>query len=170
MAVEASSVRRLLDILAAVSVLLGLLAACGLWLFADTYVFMATAGGEHWAIGASCHDGGLFFDVSTCDDLTYSWKPGFRALAYDLSGYGGPPRTPDELSVTYRPRVYDSWLGFGFQPDHDLGYVRSWIVRVPQAAVPLLLLAGPVVLIAARAAQRRRMRARGFQVIVRAGR
>jgi hypothetical protein len=99
---------------------------------------MINAGGERWNMGLASCDGGLLGVWRLNDDPDYPWKPGISSIVHDLKRYSGPARTSDELSVLYRPRVHETFLGFGFQPDHDLGFRRSWIVRAPYAAVVAL--------------------------------
>jgi hypothetical protein len=132
-----------LNLVAFLSLLL-CLAACAFWPFNDRFVLMITAGGERWAISAASCDSGLLAVFRRNDGPDYPWGPGVNTLFYDLSSYNGPPRTVDQLSVLYRPRVSETFLGFGYQPDHELGYRRSWIARAPYAAIIALLALPPI--------------------------
>ncbi len=146
--------RRLFNLVAAVSLLLFLACSC-LAIFGEKHVLLATLCGERWAITFGSHDRGLWATFSRNDDENTDchWQPGFHALSYYLN-YDGPPRNSEELTVLYRHRFTDTLVGFGFESDHEMGYRRSWIVRVPPFAMVVLLAIFPLYWVVSRRKRR----------------
>ncbi|HEY8668404.1 MAG TPA: hypothetical protein VIL86_17265 [Tepidisphaeraceae bacterium] len=146
---------RLFTIISATSLLMGMVTS-GLWLCSERFVLLMTVGGKSWALTTASCDGGFLAQFSRNDDMDYPWRGGFDIVNHDLRRYGGPPRTEEELAVLYRPRVDETFLGFGFQPSHALGYTRRWILRTPYPAILLTLAIPPVLWLRSRHRLRRR--------------
>jgi hypothetical protein len=139
---DVTQLRRLFNVVSAFSLLL-YLAVAGLLMLGERHVLLATVSGERWAITFGSHDRGLWTAFRrNDDDADHLWQPGFRRLSYFMN-YDGPPRNTEELAVLYRPRVTETFVGFGFQPDHDLNR-RNWIVRVPSLAMVVMLATCPL--------------------------
>ncbi len=136
---------RYLFTLGSVASLMLCVAVLVLWSCKSRYIFYARVGGERWSISANTWYDGLVGQFGLNDDEQYLWTRGARAILHDTNEYSGPARNDRELTILYRPRVDDVRYGFGFTPDHALGYRRGWNLQVPYAFAAALLLVAPAI-------------------------
>jgi hypothetical protein len=149
--------RRLFTLCSAASLVL-CAAVCVLWVERG-HIRTAGVNDKRFAVDL-ISDGGLVGSFAVNDDPedpANQWTPGLEAFAYDLDN---PPRKYSDryMALLYRPDVNprERWWGFGFTPDHSMGYHRRWNVRAPYAAVVVALLVAPLLSVRGRWRQKPR--------------